>query len=156
MNHPLSFFLSFFFFNIIYVYLRDRVSESTSRGSTEGEGEAGSLLSRAQSQDPGIMTPAEGGCPTQVPLPPSFLLMESWFRLCCNVSNSWGGFVIGPNNYENLFVLFPSFCGRWQVPCVLLLANETRGGQGKRLLRKPGISGTCQPLLFAFPTSHCL
>ena len=66
----------FFFLKILFIYLRERVSAQAGE-EAEGEGEVDSLLSRepdvgAWSQDPGIMTWAEGRCltdwATQAPL----------------------------------------------------------------------------------------
>ena len=48
----------------------------------------------------------------------------------------------GPSNYNHLALLFPSFCGSWQVPCVLILDKEIRANLGT-------------PSCFAFPASCC-
>ena len=62
--------MSSFFYKILFIYLRERQHEWG--GEAEAEGEADSLLSTEldvgpRSQDPGIMTRAEGRHLTAVP-----------------------------------------------------------------------------------------
>ena len=68
------------FFKILFIYLRDRECTPVhiqSGVGAEGEGEAGSPLSRKPDKDPGIMMGAEGrhstDRATQVPLTDHFI-----------------------------------------------------------------------------------